>query len=124
MSKTFDKEKLRRALSDEGCFENSVYEAFLELKKKLEVEDPPANAYLISINGRLCQVIVPANVSIQEAVKAIQDAKKASAADKVQELLERLSALPNFLNEHSQPANKPKKHDWYKQFDRNKYGRK
>jgi len=62
--------------------------------------------------------------AMKEAVKAIQDAKKASAADKVQELLERLSALPNFLNEHSQPANKPKKHDWYKQFDRNKYGRK
>lgn len=31
--------------------------------------------------------------------------------------------LCNGLNEHSRPAKQPKKHDWYKQFNRNKYGR-
>ena len=117
MSMAFDKEKLRRALSDEAGFSGSVYETYLELKKKFEVEEYPANVYLINVNGRVCQVTVPADVSIQEAIKSIQEAEDAEREPFDTSLLAG-------LNEHSQPAPKPKQnHNWYK-FNNKKYGRR
>ena len=163
MSMAFDKEKLRRALSDEAGFSGSVYETYRELKEKFEAEESfkfpalnltqeqadgfirlmqrggmffmegnsvditntsetedlhvfPPNFYLINVNGRVCKVTVPADVSIQEAIKSIQEAEDAEREPFDTSLLAG-------LNEHSQPnSRKPKNHDWYK-FNNKRYGR-
>jgi len=75
----------------------------------------PPNVYLINVNGRVCQVTVPADVSIQEAIKSIQEAEDAEREPFDTSLLAG-------LNEHSQPnSRKPKNHDWYK-FNNKRYG--
>ena len=108
MSKTFDKERLRRAFSDEAGMQNEFHATACT----------DTHFFLTDLNGRLCYVTAPINMSVKEAVKAIQDAEDA-------EMEPFDTSLLAGLNEHSQPVSRDKqKHSWYKFNQRNKYGRK
>jgi len=139
MSKTFDKERLRRAFSDEAGMQNEFHVenntehplairiiprsrrdgtnwVALALLEATACTD--THFFLTDLNGRLCYVTAPITMSVKEAVKAIQDAE-----DAVREPFD--TSLLTGLNEHSQPVSKDKqKHSWYKFNQRNKYGRK